>query len=304
MKTPIVFLIFNRPELTAKVFEVIRQAQPPMLFVIADGPRPDRANEAQKCEQTRAVIEGVDWNCQVLTNYSDVNLGCAKRVSSGLNWVFDQVESAIILEDDCLAHPTFFRYCEELLDYYQQEERVMSIAGTNFQFGQKQTEYSYYYSGFHDCWGWATWRRAWQYFDFEMKHWPELRDGEFLTQKLPHKRAVKFWKQEFQDTYEGKINSWFYRWLLSCWVEEGLGIRPNVNLVSNLGFSLTDSSNTIAQAENIPFANMEIEAMQFPLKHPPEIIEDKQADQITQDHRYTRSFLAKLRHKLKRIISS
>ena len=303
MKTPIVFLIFNRPELTAKVFEVIRQAKPPMLLVVADGPRPERVNEVKKCEQTRAVIDGVDWNCQVLTNYSDINLGCAKRVSSGLNWVFETVESAIILEDDCLPDPTFFRYCEELLDYYHQEERVMSIGGTNFKFGQKPTEYSYYYSGFHDCWGWATWRRAWQYFDFEMKRWPKLRDGDFLTQKLPHKRAVQYWKQEFQDTYEGRINSWFYRWLLSCWVQNGLAIRPNVNLVSNLGFSVTNSSNTIVEADKVPYANMQIEAMSFPLQHPAKILQDYQADRITQDHRYSPTFLTRMQHKINKILS-
>ncbi len=300
MKNPIVFLIFNRPELTAKVFEAIRQVQPPLLFVVADGPRPDRANEASKCQQTRAVLNGVDWNCQVLTNYSEVNLGCAKRVSSGLNWVFEQVESAIILEDDCFPHPTFFRYCEELLEYYQHEERVMSIAGTNFQFGQKKTQYSYYYSGFHDCWGWATWRRAWQYFDFEMKLWPQLRDQGFLAQKLPHKRAVQYWTEEFQDTYDGRINSWFYRWLLSCWVQQGLGIRPQVNLVSNLGFSVTDSSNTLVEASKVPYASMQIKEISFPLQHPPEIQQDYQADKITQDNRYSPNLLTRLRHKIKK----
>jgi hypothetical protein len=304
IKTPVVFLIFNRPELTAKVFEVIRQAQPPILLVVADGSRSDRPEEAEKCQQTRAIIDCVDWNCEVLKNYSDINLGCAKRVSSGLNWVFETVESAIILEDDCLPHPTFFDYCEELLDYYQQDQRVMSIAGTNFQFGHQRSEYSYYYSGFHDCWGWATWRRAWQYFDFEMKLWPTFRESNFLEHKLSNNsRAVRYWRRLFQATYEGKKNSWFYRWLFSSWVQSGLGIMPSVNLVSNLGFSLSYSSNTTAEAKKISYANMPVQAMGFPLSHPPYLLQNWEADEWTQETRFSPSFLNRFQRKLNNFLS-
>ena len=302
MNKPVVFLIFNRPELTAKVFEVIRQAQPHCLLVVADGPRSDRPEEAEKCQQTRAIINQVDWNCEVLTNYSDVNLGCAKRVSSGLNWVFEKVESAIILEDDCLPHPTFFDYCEQLLDYYQQDQRVMSIAGTNFQFGHKRSEYSYYYSRFHDCWGWATWRRAWQYFDFEMKLWPTFRETQFLQYKLSSSRAVQYWRRLFQATYEGKKDSWFYRWLFSCWIQNGLGIMPSVNLVSNQGFSLSASSNTKAEAQKISYANMSIEAINFPLNHPPFMVQDWEADFYTQEARFSPSLLKRFQRKLNNIL--
>ncbi|MEW6491011.1 MAG: glycosyltransferase family 2 protein, partial [Cyanobacteriota bacterium] len=162
MKTPVVFIIFNRPDTTQKVFEAIRQAHPPLLFVIADGPRPNKPGEDQKCAATRAIIDQVDWDCEVLTNYSEINLGCERRVSSGLNWVFDTVEEAIILEDDCLPHPTFFSFCEELLDYYRNDQRVMVITGQNVQFGRKRTDYTYYFSRYNHCWGWASWRRAWR----------------------------------------------------------------------------------------------------------------------------------------------
>ncbi|MFM7711944.1 MAG: glycosyltransferase family 2 protein, partial [Microcystis sp.] len=142
------------PDTTARVFEAIRQAKPPKLLVVADGPRADRADDIEKCKAARAIIEGVDWDCEVLTNYSDVNLGCKNRVSSGLNWVFDTVEEAIILEDDCVPDPTFFRFCEELLEYYRHDQRIMVISGNNFQFGKKRTGYSYYFSVYTHCWGW------------------------------------------------------------------------------------------------------------------------------------------------------
>ena len=147
LNTPVVLIIFNRPDTTAKVFEAIRQAKPSQLLVIADGPRPEKPGEAEKCAATRAIIDRIDWDCEVLKNYSEINLGCQQRVSSGLDWVFQTVETAIILEDDCLPHPTFFRFCAELLAKYRDEPRVMAISGDNFQCGQNsETDKSYYFS--------------------------------------------------------------------------------------------------------------------------------------------------------------
>ena len=139
MRTPVVFIIFSRPDLTARVFAEIARARPEKLLVIADGPRPDREGEDAKCAATRAIIERVDWPCEILKNYSNVNLGCGHRPATGLRWVFEQVEEAIILEDDCVPHPTFFRFCEELLEHYRDDERVMHISGDNFDLiGEKK----------------------------------------------------------------------------------------------------------------------------------------------------------------------
>ena len=146
MNTPVAFIIFKRPETTIKVFEAIRQAKPPQLFVIADGANINNIDEIKRCENTRAIIERVDWDCEVFKNYSDNNLGCAKRVSSGLDWVFNHVEEAIILEDDCLPHPTFFPFCEQLLTRYKTDTRIASISGQNVQFGRNTIQYSYYFS--------------------------------------------------------------------------------------------------------------------------------------------------------------
>ncbi len=301
MKTPVAFLIFNRPDTTEKVFEAIRQAKPPKLLVVADGPRTDRPDEAEKCEVARKIIERVDWQCEVLTNYSEVNLGCKQRVSSGLDWVFKNVEEAIILEDDCVPHPSFFRFCEELLDYYRDDERIMVISGDNFQFGRKYTEYSYYFSRYNHCWGWATWRRAWHYYDIEMKLWSKIRDDKWLKCILEEPRAVKYWSKIFQATYDDNINSWAYRWTFACWLQSGLTVLPNVNLVSNIGFG-TESTHT-TDIRN-PFANLPVEEMCFPLQHPPFIIRDADADNFTQDNNFnTPPLMKRLSKKAQRVVS-
>lgn len=164
--TAIVFLIFNRPEETARTFAAIKAARPSTLLVVADGPRLDRAGEQELCARTRTVIDGVDWPCEVLRNFADANIGCGRRVSSGLDWAFSQVDEAVILEDDCLPDPSFFPYCDELLERYRTDERIMMVSGNNFQNGASRTWDSYYFSRLPHCWGWATWRRASQLLRF------------------------------------------------------------------------------------------------------------------------------------------
>ncbi|MDO8445565.1 MAG: glycosyltransferase family 2 protein [Deltaproteobacteria bacterium] len=278
LKTPVVFIIFNRPEATATVFEEIRRAKPPKLMVIADGPRPDRPGEVEKCAAARAVIDRVDWPCEVFTNYSDVNLGCKHRVSSGLNWVFDVVEEAIILEDDCVPHPTFFRFCEELLERYRDDKRVMVISGNNFQFGRKRTGYSYYFSRYNHVWGWASWRWAWRHYDVDMKLWPEIRDGKWLSDLHSDDDSVHYWTTVFEKVYRGEIDTWDYQWTFACWVQSGLSILPSVNLVSNIGFG-HEATHTKGESR---FANMKTEAMNFPLAHSPLVVRDSIADSFTE----------------------
>jgi cephalosporin hydroxylase/SAM-dependent methyltransferase len=278
LKTPVCLMIFNRPDTTEQVFEAIRQAKPPKLLVIADGPRADRPGEAEKCAVARAIIEWVDWDCEVLRNYSDINLGCRKRVSSGLNWVFEQVEEAIILEDDCLPHPTFFRFCEELLERYRHDERIMAIAGNNFQIGRESTGYSYYFSFYNHIWGWASWRRAWRLYDLEMKEWPEVRESKLLWDTLQEDtQAVRHWSKTFQCGYEG-FDTWDFAWTFACWSHKGLSILPNVTLVSNIGFG-PDATHTKGASQ---FANLPTQAMSFPLRHPSVVIRDTQADDYTE----------------------
>lgn len=294
LKTPVVFIIFKRPDTTEKVFEAIRQAKPRQLLVIADGPRSDHPGEVEKCAATRAILDRVDWDCEVLKNYSDVNLGCEERVSSGLNWVFEQVEEAIILEDDCVPHPTFFRFCEELLELYRNDERIMSISGLNDQSHLKQTEYSYYFSLYNRCWGWATWKRAWQYFDFNMKLWSEVHTKNLLKDLLVNPQAVKFWTKTFQSVQDGNLNTWAYRWKFACWNQSGLSIIPRRNLVSNIGFG-ADATNT--KTTRSSQGNLLLEGIHFPLQHPPFVIRDMQAEELVQKRVYHQNLLTRARFK-------
>ena len=156
-KSPVAFLVFNRPETTRRVFAEIAKARPRKLLLVADGPRRQLPDEHARCREVRQIVSGVDWDCEILTNYSEDNLGCVVRVSTGIDWVFTQVEDAIILEDDCLPHPTFFRFCDEMLEMYRVDDRIMTISGDNFQFGRRRWNYSYYFSRYPHIWGWATW---------------------------------------------------------------------------------------------------------------------------------------------------
>jgi hypothetical protein len=283
LNTPVAFLIFKRPDVTAQVFETIRQVKPPKLLVVADGPRRDREGEAELCDQTRSIIDKVDWDCEVLTNYSSENLGCKKRVSSGLDWVFDTVEEAIILEDDCLPDLTFYPFAEDLLARYRDDTRVFSITGNNVQFGRKRTDYSYYFSRYTHCWSWASWRRAWKYFDVEMKLWPEIRDSNFLSDILGDPQTVKVWNQTLEMCYEGKLNSWAFIWTFTSFIHNGLNAISQRNLVQNIGHGI---GSTHTDDVNSPYNNMAREQIEFPLKHPPFLIRDSLADQFTQDTFY------------------
>lgn len=278
LSTPIVLLIFNRPDTTRQVFEAIRRARPTQLLVVADGPRSDKPGDGESCRRTRSILDGVDWPCQVDTNFSSENLGCMRRVSSGIDWVFENVEEAIILEDDCLPHPSFFQFCTELLDRYRDESRVAQIGGVNFQFGKRRSTNSYYFSRYNHVWGWATWRRAWNLNDNAMVGWPTFRDDNGLERLLSDRKEVRYWKKVLDQVATGDIDSWACRWTLSCWRNHLLTVLPSVNLVSNIGFS-SDATHTTA--EKSKFASIPTEEMIFPLTAPDTIELDREADEFT-----------------------
>ena len=242
---PIAFIVFNRPQLTEKTFSVLRDQRPTELFIIADGPRPEHPMDIERCAAVRAVVENVDWPCKVHRKYAESNLGLKKNVSSGLDWVFAQVERAIVLEDDCLAHPDFFRFCDELLDRYANDERVSVITGNNFQNGMTRGMASYYFSKYNHCWGWATWRRSWECYDGNLSFWPEWKKSTSWMSWMPEVLERNYWKNIFNEVQMGKINSWAYPWTGSVWYRGGLTATPNVNLVSNIGFG-ADATHTVS----------------------------------------------------------
>ena len=281
-RTPVALFLYNRPATTEKVFAALREVRPARLLVVADGPRPDHPEDAAACAAARAVVDRIDWPCDVLTHFAATNLGLKRRFDSGLDWVFGHCEEAIILEDDCVAEPTFFRFCQELLERHRHDERILSISGNNFQFGQRRSAESYHYSRYSHIWGWATWRRAWSLYDPAMAQWPALRDAEWLERTLDDPQAVQYWSYIFQTNYE-TMTTWDYAWIFASWQQGGLHVLPAVNLVSNHGFG---PAAMHTRDSNSKFANMLTEPIPFPLIHPPTVEPWIEADRFTEEIMY------------------
>ncbi len=264
-ETPVALFVFNRPHTTRRVFEAIAQIRPARLLLIADGPRPDKTGEAEVCQQVREIVSCVYWPCDVSTNFADSNLGCQERIISGLDWTFSLVEEAIIFEDDCLPDPSFFPFCQELLERYRGDSRVASISGTNLVGKYLKTQSSYYFSQYGGNWGWATWRSEWQRYDRSLENWPDLKRAETLSEVFDDPKTATYWTRVFDDMYENKgRNAWDYQWLYTLLKNNALTIIPRVNLIANIGFGPGATHTTGADSRlSVPVA-----AMKFPLSHP------------------------------------
>lgn len=282
LSVPVAFIIFNRPDVTEKVFTEIAKARPPKLLIIGDGPRSTRLGEHDLVSSTRKIVEKVDWECSVLTNFSDTNLGCKNRVSSGLDWVFEQVEEAIILEDDCLPDPTFFRFCEEMLHLYKFDQRVAQITGVNFQFGHRHNDDSYYFSKYAHIWGWATWRDRWQEsYEVNMDKWPQFKERHGLKELFNNFTEEKYWGYIFELVHKKNIDTWDYQWFFSCLLNGQLTVVPQVSLITNIGFG----ANATHTTEQSLLAHIEKGTMEFPPKHPlgihqNRVLDDRHFDMI------------------------
>lgn len=271
---PVVMLVFNRPAQTARTFEAVRRLQPRRLMLIADGPRPGNAGDALNCPEVRRIVTAIDWPCDVVTNFAEANLGLKARFKSGLDWVFELEEEAIILEDDCVPDASFFPYCQELLERYRHDERVMTISGDNFQLGGTVCPHSYYFSRYMHCWGWATWRRTWQLHDPAMPFWPELKQDGWLESFILDEGERRHWHSVFDAVYTGAINTWDYQFCYTIMRHHGLNILPAVNLVTNIGFGEGATHTT----QPSPYENLPAQPMAFPLVHPPHMVRDFFAD--------------------------
>ena len=291
LQTPIAFIVFNRPELTQLVFNQIALAKPQVLLVIGDGPRSSHPDDSDKVATTRAIIQQVDWPCKVLTNFADTNMGCKYRVSSGLSWVFEQTEQAIVLEDDCIPDPSFFIYCEAMLDRFRNDDRIVAISGNNFQTGQRWGTDSYFFSKYFHCWGWATWRRSWKNFDSSITSWPKFQTTGGMTSLADSSTEDMYWTKIMDQEYRCEIDSWAYAFLYMCWAQGQLTILPNTNLVSNIGFGEdgTHTKNINEKKANFPIENI------GPLRHPTLRVRDKAADRYI----FTNYFEGKRIHGLK-----
>lgn len=290
INTPVLFMIFNRPDTTYEVFESIRKIKPKKLFVSADGPRAGKQGEDEKCRLTRDVIKKIDWDCELHTNFSESNLGCKRGVTKGINWFFDNVEEGIILEDDCFADESFFRLCSELLEKYRGNDRVMHIGGVNFQDGVKRGDASYYFSRYCHVWGWATWKRAWSKYDAAMKNFSGEKYDSDIGGIIPDKEIRGHYRKYFELVKNNQLDTWDYQWVWTVWSNDGLSVIPNVNLVRNIGFGeeathTTDTSSSLSEIATGYIAN---------IIHPENIEADFEADKYTYYRKMKKSRISKL----------
>ena len=275
-ETPVLFCVFNRPELTARVFEAIRELKPKHLLIASDGPRADREGEAIKVAETRKIVSKIDWPCEVKTRYQSENLGCKRAMSSAISWAFEHTEQLIILEDDCLPHLSFFRYCESLLDRYRDNPEVMMISGNNFQ-NSRRSDASYYFSRWTHIWGWATWKSAWQHFDVDISTWPDVKRTAKLRSIFKDPLQYAYWSRTLDLQHAGKINTWDFPWAYCVWSNGGLSILPEKNLVTNIGFGsdATHTTDPESKLSEIPAVDVGL------LFHPLDIKINEEADRYT-----------------------
>ena len=272
LTTPVAFLIYNRPALTARVFDAIRRVKPKKLLVVADGPRCDNLDDVEKCSATRSIIDTVDWDCEVLTDYSPVNMGCKRRISTGLDWVFKEVPEAIVLEDDCLPSLGFFFFCQDLLDRHRHDSRIMQICGFNRLGRWERGPGDYYFSRLGPVWGWASWDRAWAYYDVEIKLWPQIK-GLGSLRSACDSRDEYLWRTSLYDRlYRNKIDTWDYQWGFAKLINSGLSIVPRQNLVENIGFG-PEATHTKCRTTPPPKRDISL-----PLNHPSFVLRDIEAD--------------------------
>jgi hypothetical protein len=261
---PVLFLIFNRPDTTLEVFNAIKKVKPARLYVAADGPRSNKPGEHELCEATRAVVQLIDWDCELKTLFRESNLGCKEAVSQAISWFFEKEEMGIILEDDCLPIESFFAFCKEVLIKYNTDERIMLIGGQHFLSRHQTPDTSYYFSQYPHIWGWATWRRAWNHYDISMGELKPFLEAK-LKKCFKNENQRKHLTKHLNLTKSGKLNTWDYQWLYSILNAGGLAITPSKNMVTNLGFSNQSTHVFLKDSYKEGYLDAEIP---FPLIHP------------------------------------
>lgn len=244
LKTAVLFLIFNRLDTTRQVFEAIRKAQPPILYIGSDGARESKTGETEIVHEVREfVIDNIDWDCEIKTLFRDKNLGCGRAVSSAISWFFDNEEAGIILEDDIIPSQSFFRFCDELLKKYKDEDKIWHIGGFNFDDSIAKGEGSYYFSKKAHVWGWATWRRAWKHYDFNMESFPYFKDNNAIEKIFKYKDLQRYSIDSFEKCYKKRTDTWDYQWTYAMLSHGGVAVIPQKNMISNIGFGV-DATHT------------------------------------------------------------
>jgi hypothetical protein len=296
LRTAVLFLVFNRIDSTKRVFQAIRKAQPPILYIASDGARENIYGEEEKVQDVRNyVLKNIDWDCRVVTLFREKNLGCKIAVSSAITWFFENEERGIILEDDCLPSQSFFWFCEELLERYKDDMRVGLISGDNFQSGIERGDADYYFSIYGHIWGWASWANRWKKYDVELD---SFNDHHFIEDTFKSKKTKKYWINIFKKMKNKEIDTWDYQWTFTLWREKQLSILPNKNLISNIGFG-EDATHTVNDSSLSNIKSYEIVLQ----KHPIDIRQDIEADEYDDKYVFVkRSIIQRIKNKIFNIV--
>ena len=298
VKSPILYLIFNRPKESQILFNAIREAKPKKLYVAADGPR-NNCKDELLCKETRSILEQIDWDCKLIKLFREQNLGCGKAVSSAITWFFENEDEGIILEDDCLPSLDFFRFCDKMLEKYREDDRIGHICGCNFQDGIKRGNGDYYFSKLTHVWGWATWSRVWKTYDFHMSHLEKAIETDILSGLTSNRYYKEILYNAFNRTQKGEINTWDYQYLFLNQLNNRLSIIPNYNMISNIGFN---SEGTHTFNADSPLANLGFVALPKEISHPDCIYPNHVADNYSLEKEMPSFFQIKI-NQMKGIIS-
>jgi hypothetical protein len=279
--TPILLIIFNRPDKVERLVNSLRATKPTKIYVSADGPRENVPTDITRCKTAREAIKKIDWPCEVITNFHERNTGADFGPEKAINWFFENVEEGIVLEDDCIAHPDFFRFAQEMLSRYKDNHHVMMISGNNFQNGIVRGESSYYFSKYPSTWGWASWKRAWKHYDTNTSAYEHFIKKNTLDDICQSSVEKKYWSRFFEKINSGKLKHWDIKWIFAIWNNNGISITPNVNLVQNVGFG-KDATHTFKHDDAMVVKTVELGK----ITHPSVIEVNKEADKYLFNHIY------------------
>ena len=299
-QVPVLYIVFNRLDTVKQSFEAIRAAQPSRLYLAADGPRKDRAGEAERCEEVRNwVLSRIDWDCELHRRFQETNVGCGHHPADAISWLFENEESGIILEDDCVASPSFFPFVAEMLQKYKDDKDVSIVCGSNFDKEHRfqAMEADYFFSKISYTWGWATWKRNWMDYDYTMQAWNTTNKSRLLKWLFDEPEYREYWRYVFDSTVRTQPQDiWDYQFFFSCYLKRQMSIVPNVNLISNIG----DGADATHAMKSEGRLGNEIKELKFPLEHPDKKVRNEAYDCFLQEVCYGRAQVVPFHTRLKR----
>jgi hypothetical protein len=279
---PVLLIVFRRPAMARRLVAALREVRPRLVFVAADGPRSDEPDDPQQCADTRSVIDHIDWPCTVQTLFHGENLGCKVGPETAIDWFLSRVPSGIVLEEDCIPAAEFFRFCTELLERYEEDDRVMMIGGHNPITTWPADRPSYVFSRSSPTWGWATWRRAWRHYDPELRAWDSAEVRRALRTRMA---PVEFRmaSRRFDMVRAGAIEAWDFGWNLAMLRRDGLSVIPAGNMIDNVGFG---PGATHTRNPRSPDAGIPLRPVEFPLTHPGSTVPSAEFEAALLAHRF------------------